>query len=391
VSGVIAFVFSSPRHHAEMLLPVVRNLQTQGHACRVISIAEFRGMSTPRTWDVNGASVHRLMPVRRPIKVAPPSPPSGGARRRVDVRGLAQHAIWTAGVGPRLRWLLRDSRAVVIPNDAAFPYLQLAQSLRARGTPFVLMQEGIRFRLPIDDKLGYGMNGADRVCVWGAGSAEYFASLGVPSSSLCVTGNPRFDRVDVERWKVEGTRVLASLGLARPPLLFLSNPIEAQGFGTLDFKLKLFATFLEEAAPTLRRRDVPIVVKLHAYEDPAGFRATAARLGVSVIVADDVPLFALLASARGAVVTASTVGLEALVFGLPLGVLQIPGHGYAFEYVQRGAAVGLEPGRIAAGVDAILDGGPRSDAQAFVQRHLANRGLANERVAQAILSVVGRG
>jgi protein TonB len=71
MSGVISFVFSNPGHHAEIMLPVVRTLQARGQPCRVVSIAEFRGMTTPK-WEVNGAEVHRLMPVRRPID--PPRP-----------------------------------------------------------------------------------------------------------------------------------------------------------------------------------------------------------------------------------------------------------------------------------------------------------------------------
>ena len=388
MSGVISFVLSNPGHHAEIMIPVVRHLQAEGHACQVISIAELRGLVTP-AWDIPGAKVRKLMPVRRPID--PPRPSIHKQRPKIDVRGVVQQATWTFGIGPRLRWLLRGSRAVVVPNDAVFPYLQLVRSLQARQVPFVLVQEGIRFKVPVDDQVRYGKNGAKRVCVWGTGSAEYFDSIGVPTSSLCVTGNPRFDQLDAARWKAEGQTVLASLGIDKAPLLFLSNPLETLGYGTVDFELDLFATFLREVGPVLARHDLPLVVKLHSYEDPEEFRAVAARTGTPVIVATKVSLFSLLACARASVVTASTAGLEAMVFGNPLGVLQIPGHGFAFEYVDRGAAVAIAPGTIARDVEMLLSANAtREDrARAFIERHLANRGNASERMSQAILSAVG--
>jgi hypothetical protein len=48
-----------------------------------------------------------------------------------------------------------------------------------------------------------------------------------------------------------------------------------------------------------------------------------------------------LAKAEACVVLASTVGLEALLIGLPLGVLEIPGFGFAFDYISEGVAHGL--------------------------------------------------
>jgi hypothetical protein len=110
-----------------------------------------------------------------------------------------------------------------------------------------------------------------------------------------------------------------------------------------------------------------------------------------VHVISDGALFAVLAMSRAAIVLASTVGVEALTFGLPLGVVEIPGHGYAFEYVQRGAAAGLRTGAMAAGVTELLDGAEarRPAAAALVERHLHDRGHAAARVAD-VLERLGR-
>ncbi|MDQ3339374.1 MAG: hypothetical protein M4D80_29775 [Myxococcota bacterium] len=382
MAGVISFVFSNPRHHAEILLPVVKHLQRTGVACRVVSIAELRGLATPR-WDLGGAAVKKALPIPRPGRIPPPSPGELSGRRTIGWRALAQQSLWRLALGPRLRWLLRGTSCVVVPNDAAFPYLQLVRELGERDVPVVLVQEGIRFPFPADTGSEYGKTGATRVCVWGEGSAEHFAAIGVPPAHLRITGNPRFDSFDVGGFRARRDATLAELGLAQAPLVFLSNPVETQGFCSAEDKLALFASFLRDAASVTN--GVPIAVKLHSYEDPAVFARAAERAGVPItMVPASTPLFALLAAARAAVVLASTVGLEALVFGVPLGVLQIPGHDFAFEYVQRGAAVGIAADAIAAGVAALLTDGS-SDASHFVERHLAHRGHAAERVGDAIM------
>lgn len=387
--GVITFVFSNPGHHAEILLPVVRSLQAKGHHCQIVSLAEFRGLRTP-DWSATGAAVVRALPFARPGRVPPPPADTGqaGARR---FRSTLQQLVWRLGLGPRLRWLLRDSRLVVVPNDAAYPYGELTILCKAMGIPFVLVQEGIRFALPIEDKVAYGLGGAARVCVWGAGSADYFESRGVPRSAIVITGNPRYDAVDRAAWTQTGDAYLRANGILQVPLLYMSNPIDAQGFGTTAFKLELFRSFLRECGPALTARDVPIVVKLHSYENPATFRAIAAEVGAQVHVAEGVPLFALLASARAAVVAASTVGLEALYFGLPLAALQLGRHGFAFEYVSRGAAVPLRPGEMLAGLHHLLEApsARAEDGRALLERHLAHIGRATDRVRDTLLSVRG--
>jgi Capsule polysaccharide biosynthesis protein len=150
---------------------------------------------------------------------------------------------------------------------------------------------------------------------------------------------------------------------------------------------------LADAGPVLRAQQVPLVVKNHPQEDPE----TYARLARASAIADLVtvlpittPIFALLAAARAAIVLTSTVGLEALAFGLPIGVLEIPGFAFAFEYVQRGAAVPLTSDSIAAGVTELLAGAParRAAGQALLERHLYDRGRARTHVADVIERVL---
>jgi hypothetical protein len=379
---VVTFVFSNPRHHVDMMVPVARELSRRGTPYRFVSLAELRGFATPDLKaQLVAPQVTRAMPrIRRDPSVGAGLGTSGGTG--ASVRRLAQLAVWHAALGPRMRWLLRGSDVVVVPNDAAFPYGELVHELRV---PFVLLQEGIRFPLPNEQAAGrpYGGGGAATVCAWGEASAEHFRTVG---AQVAITGNPRFDGVDPASWRDKGAELAKQLGVERP-LLYLSNTIDDQGFCTTDHKMQLFESFIRAAAPVAG----PIVVKLHAREDADAFRAVAARTGATAHVLKEESLFAVLAMGRAAVVLASTVGLEALAFGLPLAVLEIPSHGHVFEYVERGVAIPVRAADIAGGVRELL--ARPLDAvktSAFLERHMAHRGHAAEQIADRIIEIAAR-
>ena len=387
----VAFVFTSPRHHLEMMAPVAHELGRRGVTCRMVSLAELRGLDTPKD-----PALRRVLPFNLRGK-----PASSGAAATVSTDGprswwrgkLAQAVVWNA-LSLRLRQLIAGAEVVVVPNDTAYPYDKLLAQVHGRGARSVLMQEGIRFP-PEKGYTGgwYGTGGATAICAWGEGSKDYFTACNVSERDIVITGAPRLDELDRAAWVEPGAELLAKHGLSAAPLLYMSNPIETQGFGTKQGKLALFERLLADAAPVLREHQVPVVVKNHPHEDPDDY----ARAGRASPIADLVtvlppsaPIFALLAAARAAIVLTSTVGLEALAFGLPLGVLEIPGFPFVFEYVQRGAAVPVYGGEIAAGVEALLAGAPahRASGQALLARHLHDRGRARHNVADVIERVL---
>lgn len=393
--STVSFVYSNPRHHAEMMGPVMAELASRGAAVRAISLAELRGFATGSLAGpgLEAVEIHRVVPLglrKDPAMGASFGTGEGSGKAR-SVRRAAQLAVWGTWLAPRLAWLLRGSDSVVVPNDAAFPYRELARLVHLLRMPLVLMQEGIRFPLPgVREADAYGRGGAAAICAWGQASAEYFRGQGAPPASVHVTGNPRFDRFDPAAWRDEGAALLASLGVSRPPLLFLSNPIDDQGFCSTREKMDLFRRFADGAADALADGDRHLVVKLHPREDVEAFRRAAreSRAGARThVLSLEHSLFAALAGAGGAVVLASTVGLEALLFDLPLGVLEVPGAGFVFDYVQGGAARGLRPGAdLGAQVAALLaEGEARARvASLYLERHLAHRGSAARRVAGLI-------
>lgn len=385
----VAFVFSNPGHHLEMMSPVARELASRGVDCTLVSLAELRGYRTPR----NDPRLRRAIPLNLRKQSGAPSPQDSSTKPPWSRGRLAQQVVWQA-LRMRLRPMLRRARVVVIANDAVYPYHELVGDLHRRDLPTVLMQEGIRFPLPSGyHGPVYGASGNAAVCAWGEGSRDYFVASKVPRDSIAVTGTPRLDEIDPASWQDRGRELLAANRLESRPIALLSNPIEIQGYGPKQVKLDLVARFLAEAAPAVRARQIPIIVKTHLYEDPADFARLAAASPIGdlvTILRKDVPIFAAIAASRAAVVLTSTVGLEALMFGLPLAVLEIPGHEFAFEYVQREAAIPLCAGTIQAGVEELLDNPPsRQRASAsFVERHLHDRGRARYNVAAVIQRVL---
>ena len=92
-----------------------------------------------------------------------------------------------------------------------------------------------------------------------------------------------------------------------------------------------------------------------------------------------------------AIVMASTVGLEALLYDVPLGLLEIPGYGYIYDYVASGAAAGLawnEP--MAPQIQSLLSGNPllRQRARDYLDTQIAHRSQASTHVEQLICRLV---
>lgn len=374
----IAFLFSNPGHHVQMMEPVIRRLRAQGHHARVISLAELRGFAAPIS--VADVRVDQAIPHWR----KQPSWGSGGASAPSFKRRLARSAVGVA-LRARLWPWLRSVDTIVVPNDMAFPYDAIVHDALSEKKRVVVMQEGIRFPLP-NEHTAYGTSGAT-ICAWGEASAAYFRSIGALPGRIRVTGNPRFDALDAQHIKARREAMLQRYGLGGPPLLYLSNPIDDQGFCTNAQKMTLFTQFVEEAAPWLVRMGMPLCVRLHPREDLKAFKAAAASAPIPVTFVQDAPFWDTIAAAGGVIVLASTVGLEALWLDCPLGVLAPPGHAPPFAYVASGAATHVRMGSVTEDLQLMIEEAPRRAplAKRLVDAHLAHRGTAAQHVVATIL------
>lgn len=384
---------ANDRHHAAMTWPVVEALAASGRRCRILSLCELRGLASPPADRVPaGVPLERIVPsrARRSPAIGRQTRPGGPG----PLRRLARALSW-----PPLAWrlgdLLRDRpRLAVLPNDAAFPYDRIAGLLKRRAIPFLLLQEGIRFPLPA--AAGgpvYGAGGAAAIAAWGEASAEYFRTVGAPAERVHVTGNPRFDRLAELASRERRAAARQRYGLPSRTLLLVSNPIDDQGFCTHQQKMELLERFLHQIGDLFGDPMFHLAVKLHGREDPAEFRRLIRPRGFQrVSVFTDEPLWELLAASGAAVVLASTVGLEALAAGLPLAVLEIPGHGFQYDYVDSGAASGLSwDTPMAPRVNALFEPSERQrqQVQAYLQRQLGTDHRATARVVALIDRLLG--
>lgn len=389
------FFITSDRHHVAAALPVMERLAASGYRLRVISLCEVRGLTTPNApFEPLGSEVLRVLPLN-----PRPSPASGRQRRGSaagaltgTARRAARTLAWHLVLGPRLRRCLRRAGEVaVLPNDAAYPYDRIAALLGRRRIPFVLLQEGIRFPL-VGTPDRYGTGGAAAIAAWGEASAEHFRGQGVDPTTVHLTGSPRLDVILSRDWEPEARRLRQEHDLGETNLLLASNPIDDQGFVDTAGKLQLVRRFVDGLKPLLAEPGFRLVVKLHSRESPEDFRAALAEVAGSqrIRILSGVPLYPLLASVDAAVVLASTVGLEALCFGVPLAVLEIPGAGFVYDYVDSGAARGLCLDRpMEPQMRELLSSGPAAGAEAFLERNLRFRTNAAQRVAELVDRVAG--
>lgn len=392
----IDVLFSNNSHHVAMLAPVVHALVSQpGYRVRVLSLCEFRGLASPaEKFQAPGIRFRQIVPFRFR------SPSAGGTQTgeasKQRVRQMARQVSWQLLLQRPLRQSFNQPPdLLILPNDAAFPYNHIVTELHTRRIPFLLMQEGIRFPLPDQGMQPevYGGGGAAAIAAWGENSAAYFRQVGVPAERIYVTGNPRFDFVRQTEWQTMAAQLTSQLPLGQTNLLFLSNPIDDQGFCTTAEKMALVHCFITEITPLFENPEFRLLIKLHGRESLADFTGVCAPFpfAAQILILQNEPLYPLFKLADAAIVLASTVGLEALLFGLPLGVLEIPGTGFVFDYVSSDVAQGLtwtQP--MAAQIHSLLTPQPERviATEKYVYCNLASVGNATQQVVSLIKQLV---
>ena len=321
-----------------MMKPVMKQLQQSNIKVVLISLCEFRRMETPEK------ELHELgIPFIRLASLKFKGSTTSTGKKHIGgnkafVRNLLRTIIWYVKVKPSVKDVNRvKPDLVVVPNDIAYPFDKICRWLTKRQIPFILQQEGIRFPLPNEEGgLMYGANGPKEILAWGQDSAEYFRSLKIPAK-IIPAGNPRFDQV-LSNLKDESLP-----GLGKYNILYVSNPVDDQGFCSHEEKIDLYKSFISGMSSLIEIHNIKIFVRLHPREDLESFKeATDKNLLKNVVWAYDHSLFQYLEAVDISVILASTVGLESMMVDTPVAVIKLPGHGYVFNYVSSGCAVGID-------------------------------------------------
>lgn len=288
---------------------------------------------------------------------------------------------------------------VILFNDGAYPYDRICRFLRRQGIPFLLLQEGIRFEIDsgkgTEDEV-QGQGGACAIAVFGQSSAEFFLRRGAPPETIHLTGNPRFDDIRTPELERQAKAARKQLGLGDHTLLFLSNPIEFFGYCTKDEKMALVRDFVLSIDPLFDDPEFCLVFKLHGHENPEEFRVAVGSSPHSqrILIPSAIDLYPLFEASSAAVMFGTTAGLEALLFGLPLGVIEIPRlGGFLHDYVDSGAATGLRWGNeLADQVAGLLDrkGTYQPAVEKYLDRTLFVKDGAAERVGLLVERLLAR-
>jgi len=230
-------------------------------------------------------------------------------------------------------------RSIVLRNDLKELEKTVILASRAKNIPTLVVQHGI-----LAEHNGHSVIHADTIAVWGEYGAVWYKRFGNENRKILVTGNPAFDIMFKAQAGHDKDKLLRFLGLAgKRSLVTVISPGQSmfrQTAFVYDDVAENIIRGMVKAVATVR--DVNLVIKLHPNEDPAvfsGFIDTKDRGFVSMV--DKTDLRALISVSDLVVTMDSTVGLEAVMAGKPLMVINLTGRKDLIPYVERGVATGV--------------------------------------------------
>ncbi|KYG82867.1 hypothetical protein [Roseivirga echinicomitans] len=319
----LAILITNPNHHLELTIEAAKLIEKKGHHVTYVSLCELRRMASPEdTFKSHGFDYIKLQNLSQNLK------PSSGkltlGKSDSFIRAVVRSAFWFIKLRPFIKKSLSGFDKVLLMNDTAFPGDKICGWLKHKSIPFYLLQEGIRFPLPNETEIKYGANGAEKVMVWGGRSAKYFRTITSTETEVVVTGSPRFNKFleDIQAYVINDTN--------QKVLGVFTNPIDDQGFCSPEAKLGLFEGFVQRAALQVQNMNIQLGIKCHPREDIqeyltiANKYVTAIELPKSIVEA--------ISMVDAGVIMASTVGLELMGAKRGLAQLEIPNHGYVFDY-----------------------------------------------------------
>ena len=205
MSKRIDFYITNPNHHWENFKPVMQKMQEIGYHVHLVSLCEFRRMSTP-VQELEALKIPFVILFSLKFKKTNTSTGKkhiGG--NKAFVRNLLRNLIWWLKLRKSLMQQNKElPSAAIIPNDIAYPMSKIVKWLQSKKVKTILYQEGIRFPLPNEEGgPKYGTNGTNLIYTWGKKSSEYFQSIGIDPHKIKVIGNPRFDKMLSENYETE--------------------------------------------------------------------------------------------------------------------------------------------------------------------------------------------
>lgn len=289
------------------------------------------------------------------------------------------------------RRLLRSGRvgAVLLDDDVTERGRSLALAARQEGLPSVVMLHGA-----VGHPIGALPVVADRVAVFGPHFTRWFVERGVDRERIVEVGAPRFAPAEIDR-----ERERAALGVEgdrRLLVLALQHCNRATFFANVHWSHREWRRVVEAAlAVTAERDDLHLLIKLHpSAEDGETWQRWLAEQPAQrrlSMVQSEPAAEPLLAAADALITGWSTLGLEAIVAGVPLLTVNFAGRPTPIEYARLGLAVHCnEPRQLDGAIERLLDAPPAVDPQALADVLVATGDDASRRVAELLASLAGQ-
>jgi hypothetical protein len=333
----IDIVITNPNHHVLITLPIARELQKQGISVRYISLCEVRKFKTPVKLFEDTKIRFEYFDIKLPQGKAVESKKANRLQKIKSL--LLREVFWISVLRPKIsKWLLNTTHIVVL-NDTAYPSNYILKSAKRKSIISILLQEGIRFPLPVEKINNYGSTGVDYLITWGQKSVDYFKNVTHHKTNILGLGSPGFDK------SLFIQQSLDSIPQQIKRIAIFGNPIDDQAFVSSEEKIALYidlARTLMDYSATYNR-ELEIVFKNHPRESPEMLRSILKKNGLRHIKVyesnSDVDI--VINSVDAGIVFASTVGINVILHGKKLAVVKLKHHDYLGDYVQDNVAYGL--------------------------------------------------
>ena len=337
----VSIFITNPNHHVLITLPIARKLKDLDVEVEYISLCEVRKFLTPeKLFNDVGVKFKKF-----DLKVPKQKVRHNGSNKskpsalKVLISNLLRFIFWFCVLYPKLKLWLRSSTHCILLNDSAYPGNYIISYLKRKNKVSILLQEGIRFTLPVEELQQYGDSGVNYLITWGKKSKEYFDGIVKSPTQVFALGSPGFDK------SLYLQQSLDSVPDKIEKVAIFGNPIDDQKFVTKEEKMAIYI----DLARTLckyaekRNRKLDIIFKNHPRESPEELRDILKKNDLEFIKvyesSSDIDI--VLNTVDAGIVFASTVGINVIVHGKKLAVVKLKNHEYLGDYVQDNVAYGL--------------------------------------------------
>jgi hypothetical protein len=361
---MIKIIISNPGHHFNNALRVLYECKERGQKCELISFCAFRGFNTPELPYALGEFKRYIffnsltkLKNRKAIKTSV----SGSSSPKKS--GLIKDIIWKFLLRTFLRRHTNKSDKVILFNDNAYPFDKIVDDLVYRGVDVSMIQEGIRFDVPIatDNTIRmYGSSHVDRIFCWGSHSQSYFNLIKSDRTQVLISGVPHLYDISKIKTKQINSNVIG----------VFTNPIEQFGYCSEKEKLIIFRKFASQLAPVLKSLSLHLLFRPHPNEDLDAYSKILSEANIDFEI-NGGGIFEAIERVNWGIVWASTVGVELLLKNKPIAQLPLADGRYVFDYVISGAAVPLDLENFQESMETLVkESALSNNAIVFLENHI---------------------